>query len=88
MLKQLVSHSKELACNIKYDGLNEIHFENIDTDEALILEALMAHFYFKYQKGDVRWPKKFKENQKDTFPLTRTASHLYLHQSCEVLLLE
>ena len=29
----------------------------------LICEALMAHLYFKYLKDDVRWPKKFKDNQ-------------------------
>ena len=27
----------------------------------LICEALMVHFYWKFLKGDARWPKKLKD---------------------------
>ncbi len=38
-----------------------------------IREALKDHFYFKYQRGEVLWPKKFTAKEKDTFSLTRAA---------------
>ena len=40
---------------------------------ATVREALKEHFYYQYQKGLVQWPKKFKDIQKETFPLTRAA---------------
>lgn len=38
-----------------------------------IREALKDHFYYKYQRGEVLWPKKFTAKEKDTFSLTRAA---------------
>ena len=38
-----------------------------------VRDALKDHFYWKYLRGEVEWPKKFLESQKDTFPLTRIA---------------
>jgi len=38
-----------------------------------IREGLKDHFYYKFQKGDVMWPKKFTVKEKTTFPLTRDA---------------